>query len=243
MNRISKFAIVYLIGTVLSLTGFANGQAFWSQWGRNPQHTGMVNIAGQPLNKKIADIVYDPFVVQEQAESGGELLAHYQSTLIDGNTFYMMQKSGSVSFVPSGRVLGLRVAVWTQRMEPGAMECGAIRLAAENAGGGLDLCHGLEARAECHEFHLGLWRTGMAGSRSSIPRWPTEALYVPGRGWNDLEGEHNYRAGGGAHQSVLRRLDYRCQYFCVRPADGRCQRQYLLQRDRAEHQRQSVAAK
>jgi hypothetical protein len=94
MNRVSKSAIVYLIGPLLSLSGVASGQAFWAQWGRNPQHTGMVNIAGQPLNNKLADIVYDPFVAQEQAESGGELLAHYQSTLIDGNTFYMMQKSG-----------------------------------------------------------------------------------------------------------------------------------------------------
>jgi hypothetical protein len=95
MDRVSKSAVVYLIATLLSLTGFASGQAFWAQWGRNAQHTGMVNIAGQPLNNKIADIVYDPFVAQEQAESGGELLAHYQSTLIDGNTFYMMQKSGT----------------------------------------------------------------------------------------------------------------------------------------------------
>ena len=96
MNRLSLVAIVLLIGvSLLSLTGVASGQAFWSQWGRNAQHTGMVNIAGQPLDNKLADIVYDPFVEQEQAETGGELLAHYQSTLVDGNSFYMMQKSGS----------------------------------------------------------------------------------------------------------------------------------------------------
>ncbi len=53
---------------------------------------------------KLADIVYDPFVEQEQAESGGELLAHYQSTLIDSNSFYMMQKSGTY---PSCRPAGL----------------------------------------------------------------------------------------------------------------------------------------
>jgi hypothetical protein len=80
--------------SVFLLTGLAGAQAFWSQWGRNPQHTGDVNIAAQPLNEKLADIIYDPFTQQEQRESGGELLAHYQATLVDGNTFYMIQKSG-----------------------------------------------------------------------------------------------------------------------------------------------------
>ncbi len=99
MKRLSSTAIVFSIAILIfSLTGFAAGQAgqaFWSQWGRNAQHEGMVNIAGQPLNNKLADIVYDPFVLQEQNESGGVLLAHYQSTLIDGDSFYMMQKSGT----------------------------------------------------------------------------------------------------------------------------------------------------
>jgi hypothetical protein len=92
MNRLSFAAI---LASVLLLTGISDAQPFWSQWGRNAQHTGMVNIAGQQINNKLADIVYDPFTQQEQSESGGDLLAHYQSTLLDGNTFYMMQKSGS----------------------------------------------------------------------------------------------------------------------------------------------------
>ena len=93
-------AMTILIGLgVLLLTGFASDGSFWSQWGRNAQHTGMVSIPAQQLNNKLADIVYDPFVDQEKAEIAGgfgegELLAHYQATLIDGNSFYMMQKSG-----------------------------------------------------------------------------------------------------------------------------------------------------
>ena len=79
---------------VLLLSALAGAQAFWPQWGRTPQHSGDVNVAGQPLNQKLADIVYDPFTQQEQRESGGDLLAHYQSTLVDGNAFYMIQKSG-----------------------------------------------------------------------------------------------------------------------------------------------------
>ncbi|HUI84856.1 MAG TPA: hypothetical protein VL240_11560 [Candidatus Binatia bacterium] len=96
MNRLFVARTIFLVAILVpSFTGFAAGQAFWSQWGRNAQHQGMVNIAGQPLDSKLADIVYDPFTLQEQIESGGELLAHYQSTLIDGNSFYMVQKSGS----------------------------------------------------------------------------------------------------------------------------------------------------
>jgi hypothetical protein len=103
------FAIVlHVCFSLLWLTGLAGAQAFWSQWGRDAQHTGMVDIAGQPLNQKIADIVYDPFTQLEQNENlllFGEavLTAHYQSTLIDGNSFYMMQKTGAYhSCYPTG---------------------------------------------------------------------------------------------------------------------------------------------
>ena len=95
MHRLSVAALVLLVALgVLLLTGFGTEQAFWSQWGQDAQHQGLVSIAGQQINNILADIIYDPFVPQEQAESGGELLAHYQSTLIDGNSFYMVQKSG-----------------------------------------------------------------------------------------------------------------------------------------------------
>ena len=95
MRSRSVPAHLFVAVCILLLNGFGSAQAFWSQWGRNAQHTGMVNIAGQQINEKLADIIYDPFTQQEQRESGGDLLAHYQATLIDGNSFYMMQKSGS----------------------------------------------------------------------------------------------------------------------------------------------------
>jgi len=69
--------------------------AFWPQWGANPQHSGMVNVAAQSTVHQLADIVYDHFVPQEQAESGGDLLAHYQATLTNGNDVFMMVKSGN----------------------------------------------------------------------------------------------------------------------------------------------------
>jgi hypothetical protein len=73
----------------------ASNAPFWPQWGLNPQHTGSVAVAGQPLNRQLAALVYDPFVPQEQAESTGSLLAHYPVPLIDGSDFYMEVKTGS----------------------------------------------------------------------------------------------------------------------------------------------------
>src|SRR5580704_14957842 len=70
MARLPFIALALLICLgVLLLTGFAGDAAFWSQWGRNPQHTGMVSIPAQPLDNKLADIIYDPFAGQEQAEN------------------------------------------------------------------------------------------------------------------------------------------------------------------------------
>jgi hypothetical protein len=68
---------------------------FFPQWAQNPQHTGMVGVTGASFQGSQADIVYDPFVAQEQAESEGELLAHYQAVLVDGSDFYMEVKSGT----------------------------------------------------------------------------------------------------------------------------------------------------
>ncbi|MFN2624097.1 MAG: hypothetical protein ABR611_14770, partial [Chthoniobacterales bacterium] len=71
---------------------FADG---WPQWMQNPQHTGFLNVVGQSLNKILANIVYDPLVPDEQAHAGGDLLAHYQVPLVEGNDVYMESKAGS----------------------------------------------------------------------------------------------------------------------------------------------------
>src|SRR6476646_476033 len=67
----------------------------WPQWGQNQQHTGTLNIVGQSLNRILANIVYDPLVADEEAANGGDLLAHYETPLVDGNDVYMESKSGS----------------------------------------------------------------------------------------------------------------------------------------------------
>ena len=68
----------------------------WPQWALNPQHTSQISVAGQALNRRLADIVYDPLVPAEMAANGGELLAHYQVPLIDNSTDIFMEfKSGT----------------------------------------------------------------------------------------------------------------------------------------------------
>jgi hypothetical protein len=67
----------------------------WPQWAQNPQHTGTIGVAGQDINRKLADIVYDPFVPLEQAFTGGSLQAHYQVPILDGQDVFMEFKSGS----------------------------------------------------------------------------------------------------------------------------------------------------
>jgi hypothetical protein len=106
-NRPALASFVFFLGILVSgcgggsspggggmMTPPASNTPFWAQWGANPLHEGMVPVAGQQLANKLADIVYDPFVSQEQTASNGELLVHYQAAIVDGNDVYMMTKTG-----------------------------------------------------------------------------------------------------------------------------------------------------
>src|SRR5689334_14923196 len=73
----------------------ASNTPFWAQWGANPQHSGVVAVSGQSATRQLADIVYDPFVSKEQAESGEDLLAHYPAPIVDGNDVYILVKTGT----------------------------------------------------------------------------------------------------------------------------------------------------
>lgn len=98
-------------GGIIMMNPQASNTPFWAQWGANPQHNGMVNVGGQSVAHQLADIVYDPFVAQQEAENapsfgGPVLLAHYQATLTDGNDVYMMVRSGQyTSCTPAGNWL------------------------------------------------------------------------------------------------------------------------------------------
>jgi len=66
----------------------------WPQWAQNPQHTGLVHVEGQAPKKQLVDIVYDPFVPQEQVEGFGGLVVHYQVPLITRKRVFMEFKTG-----------------------------------------------------------------------------------------------------------------------------------------------------
>ena len=83
------------IVTAVLLASAAYAQVWWPQWALNPQHTGQVSVAGQPMNNILASLVYDPLVPAELAANQGNLLVHYQVPLIDSTTIYMEFKSGT----------------------------------------------------------------------------------------------------------------------------------------------------
>src|SRR5438445_12346526 len=70
----------------------------WTQWGLSASHSGVACAEAQPMVRALVDIVYDPFVPDESLETGGDLLAHYQTPLVAGDDVFMMAKSGD--FVP-----------------------------------------------------------------------------------------------------------------------------------------------
>lgn len=86
----------------------ASNQPIWAQWGANPQHSGDVSVTSQQLANKLANILYDPFVDREKAETRGvlgapDLLVHYQAPITDGDDVYMMMKMGTYkSCSPAG---------------------------------------------------------------------------------------------------------------------------------------------
>src|ERR1039457_5826768 len=79
---------------VLFVPFLASAQG-WTEWGQNAQHTGAVAVIGQRAIRSFFELTYDPFVAQEQAESGGDLLVHYQAPLADGNDLFMEFKTGT----------------------------------------------------------------------------------------------------------------------------------------------------
>jgi hypothetical protein len=75
----------------------------WPQWGRDARHAGFTPVVGQLPHRVLVNMVYDPFSAQEQAESGGNLLTHFQAPLVEGRDVFMTFKSGTyVSCSPPG---------------------------------------------------------------------------------------------------------------------------------------------
>jgi hypothetical protein len=83
--------LTLIVVLVLTVTGLAQ---FWPQWALNSQHTGRVPVAGQPTNRILASVVYDPLTDDEIAATG-ELAVHYQVPLIDNDRVFMEFKGGT----------------------------------------------------------------------------------------------------------------------------------------------------
>ncbi len=103
MKTIAKTLYILLLAVSIqaAFVTTAKGQD-WPQWGRDPQHTGQINVAAQSLNQNIANIIYDSTVAGElsaanQVFGESDLLVHYQVPLIDGTDVYMEFKSGNAS--------------------------------------------------------------------------------------------------------------------------------------------------
>lgn len=100
---ISAFLLWSSILPLIATLPSSAQSAAWPQWGQNPQHAGFLAVAGQSLQAKLSDQIFDPFTAQEMAESGGALLMHYQVPLVSGNNVFMMFKTGTYnSCVPPG---------------------------------------------------------------------------------------------------------------------------------------------
>jgi outer membrane protein assembly factor BamB len=66
----------------------------WSQWGRTAGHGGQLGVTGQRPERVLGELAFDPFIPEEQKETGGDVLVHYQSPLVDGDDLFMEVKSG-----------------------------------------------------------------------------------------------------------------------------------------------------
>lgn len=89
LRSINSLLLPFLLTPV-----FVVAQTGWQQWGQNQQHSGFVQTQGQNATSILADIVYDPFTAAEERDTGGDLLAHYQVPLVDGQDMFMEFKTG-----------------------------------------------------------------------------------------------------------------------------------------------------
>jgi outer membrane protein assembly factor BamB len=95
-TSIRKSATAWLVAlSAVCLAPIAVFAQFWPQWALDPQHTGQVGVVGQPMNRILASVMYDPLAPAEMAANGGDLLAHYQVPLIDGTRVFMEFKGGN----------------------------------------------------------------------------------------------------------------------------------------------------
>ena len=70
MKRLWIAACLVLPLAALMAVELPSGDS-WSQWAKNPQHTGFIQLSGQSASHKLAEIRYDRFVNQEKRDDFG----------------------------------------------------------------------------------------------------------------------------------------------------------------------------
>jgi len=100
MKKIAKTISLLMLVFAFEFSTFAQSLS-WTQWSKDAQHTGEINVAGQGLNTVLADLIYDPFVDIEKnpANGDGDLFVHYQTPLVDGDDMFMEFKSGTYTSI------------------------------------------------------------------------------------------------------------------------------------------------
>ena len=104
----------------LVCSGAAPVRCGWGQWGRDGAHDGQTCVVAQDAAREQAHVTIDPFVPQEQAETFGSLLTHYQVPLSDGagNVFVLAKTGTYVSCDPpgSGQPFPCGTAAWPSQV-------------------------------------------------------------------------------------------------------------------------------
>jgi hypothetical protein len=109
-HAIASVSAICLVSTMVAGQADDPPTTNWPQWGQNAQHDGFVTSVSQTPLVELADIVFDPFVLNPDRTQGpelqfygGELLVHYQAPLIHQNDVYMMFETGDPATFPDGR--------------------------------------------------------------------------------------------------------------------------------------------
>ena len=229
------------LGIRLLLFGFLAGAAAraadardWPQWGGNPAHQGSSAAAGQPPVSLLADVVYDPFVGLEEAESNGNLLVHYAVPLLDATGVYLAFKSGTyVSCDPPGSGLPVpcgpdawALQIWNVRKlawKNGALSTEwtfASDWKPEPAGGAVANWEPVFQPALAGEF---LYVPGFAGTVFKVSR-ATGTLVARIRPFGETVDPGTYVAGGLAADASGQRLLQRGPPGSDQSVDLRCPR-------------------
>ena len=181
MNRLSLAALVLLVALgVLLLTGFDTEQAFWSQWGQNPQHRAWSALPANPSTKNLPTSSTTLCPAGTNRDAGGELLAHYQSTLIDRQQLLHDAEERPLSFLPAA-------GTWVYGFPCGPNAWNRIqwKVVRRDWQGNKPVSSGrfppIGSRSRMPRISCWDMVAWKAGSRSFIPLWQTDSSMFPAR--------------------------------------------------------------